>query len=126
MRREGQSIRKSKKTTGYTFYFQITNNGGRRACSVRIAAPNLGDATTFFRQNWPVIESLARDSLAKCSGAGRAIKLARLVAPSMPAMAFPHRETGTTKVQQASGQSCWSKSEAAKFGVSSLLKPAAQ
>jgi len=67
MRREGQSIRKSRKTTGYTFYFQITNNGGRRACSVRIAAPNLGDATTFFRQNWPVIESLARDGLAKSS-----------------------------------------------------------
>ena len=118
MRREGQSIRKSKKTAGYTFYFQITNNGGRRACSVRIAAPNLGDATTFFRQNWPVIESLARDRLAKCSGAGRAIKLARLVAPCMPAMAFPHRETetGTTKVQKASGQSCWSKSEAANLG----------
>ena len=89
MRRQGQSIRKLKKTTGYTFYFQITNNGGRRACSVRIAAPNLGDATTFFRQNWPVIESLARDGLAKSSGAGRAIELARLVVPSMPALSFP-------------------------------------
>jgi len=89
MRREGQSIRKSRKTTGYTFYFQMTNNGGRQACSVRIAAPNLGDATTFFRQNWPVIESLARDGLAKSSGPGRAIELARLVVPSMPALSFP-------------------------------------
>ena len=115
MRREGQSIRKSKKTTGYTFYFQITNKGGRQGCSVRIAASNLGDATIFFRQNWPVIESLARDSLAKSSCAGRAIKLARLVAPSMPAMVIPHRETGTTKLRQASGQSCRSKIEAANF-----------
>ena len=114
MRRE--SRRKGKKTAGYTFYFQMTNNGGRQACSVRIAAPNLGDATIFFRQNWPVIESLARNSLEKRSGAGKAIKLARLVAPAVPAMSFIHRETGTTKVQQALSQSCEPKIEAANLG----------
>ena len=82
MRREGQSSRESQETTGYTFYFQITNNGGRQACSVKIAAPTLGDAATFFRQNWPAIESLARDSLARSSGASHPI----LVDPTMPVM----------------------------------------
>lgn len=84
MRHEGQSSRESQdesqETTGYTFYFQITNNGGRQACSVKIAAPSLGDATAFFRQNWPAIESLARDNLARSPGASCPI----LVDPSMP------------------------------------------
>jgi hypothetical protein len=51
----------------YTFHFQIANNGGREACSVKVQAPNVHDATTFFRQNWPMIESMARDGLAKRS-----------------------------------------------------------
>jgi hypothetical protein len=54
-------------TLAYTFHFQITNNGGRQACSVKVQAPNIHDATTFFRQNWPMIESMARDGLAKRS-----------------------------------------------------------
>jgi hypothetical protein len=52
-------------TTGYTFHFQITNNGGRQACSVKVQAPNIHDATQFFRQNWSMIESMARDGLTR-------------------------------------------------------------
>jgi hypothetical protein len=52
-------------TTGYTFHFQITNNGGRQACSVKVQAPNIQDATQFFRQNWSMIESMARDGLTR-------------------------------------------------------------
>lgn len=48
-------------TTAYTFHFQITNNGGRQACSVKVQAATISDATTFLRQNWPMIESMARD-----------------------------------------------------------------
>jgi hypothetical protein len=50
-------------STGYTFHFQITNNGGRQACSVKVQAPSIHDATQFFRQNWSMIESMARDGL---------------------------------------------------------------
>ena len=114
MRREGQPIRKSKKTTGYTFYFQMTNNGGRQACSVRISALNRGDATTFFRQNWPMIESLARDSMAK-GAAGSPVKLASLVASSMPVISFPYREGGMSKLQ-AIGSSGRPNAEAANLG----------
>ncbi len=111
MRREIQPVRPSgktpgRKTTGYTFYFQMTNKGGRQACSVKIAAPNLGEATTFFQQNWPMIESRARDILAKRSDTGRPIKLAGLVVPSMSAISPPHREGSVEKVEQALGRSC--------------------
>jgi len=52
----------------YTFHFQMTNDGGRQACSVRVRAPNVDEARIFFRQNWPTIESLARDCLASRAG----------------------------------------------------------
>jgi hypothetical protein len=76
MRRERQPTNKDAETIGYTFHFQITNKGGRQACSVKVQAPNIHDATTFFRQNWPMIESMARDSLVSRSGDDRTIKLA--------------------------------------------------
>jgi hypothetical protein len=76
MRRERRPNNEDAETIGYTFHFQITNNGGRQACSVKVQAPNIHDATTFFRQNWPMIESMARDGLAKRSHDNRMIKLA--------------------------------------------------
>jgi hypothetical protein len=76
MRREHQSISESAQTTDYTFHFQITNKGGRQAFSVRVQAPNIHDATTFLRQRWPLIESMARDGLANRSHDDRMIKLA--------------------------------------------------
>jgi hypothetical protein len=63
-------------STAYTFHFQISNNGGRRACSVEVRAPNIGDATIFFRENWPMIESMARGGLAAPAGDDRTIRLA--------------------------------------------------
>jgi hypothetical protein len=76
MRRERRPNNEDAGTIAYTFHFQISNNGGREACSVKVQAPNVHDATTFFRQNWPVIESMARDGLAKRSHDNRIIKLA--------------------------------------------------
>jgi hypothetical protein len=76
MRRERQPTNKDAETIAYTFHFQITNKGGRQACSVKVQAPNFHDATTFFRQNWPMIESIARDGLDRRSGDDRTIKLA--------------------------------------------------
>src|SRR5258708_24347570 len=60
MRRERRATCEDAETITYTFHFQISNNGGRQACSVKVQAPNVHDATKFFRQNWPMIESMAR------------------------------------------------------------------
>ena len=68
MRRERRAICENAETLTYTFHFQITNKGGRQACSVKAQAPNIHDATTFFRQNWPMIETMARDGLISRSG----------------------------------------------------------
>jgi hypothetical protein len=76
MRREHEPTDKDAETIAYTFHFQITNKGGRQACSVKVQAPNIHDARSFFRQNWPMIESLARDGLVDRSCADRTIELA--------------------------------------------------
>jgi len=76
MRRERQPTSEGAETIAYTFHFQITNKGGRQACSVKVQATNIHDATTFFRQNWPMIESMARDGLVSRCGDDRTIKLA--------------------------------------------------
>jgi hypothetical protein len=75
MRRERQPTNKVTETIAYTFHFQITNRGGRQGCSVKVQAPNIHDATTFFRQNWPMIESMARDGLVSRSDDDRTIEL---------------------------------------------------
>ncbi len=56
MRRERLPADQDAGTTAYTFHFQIINNGGRQACSVKVQAATISDATTFLRQNWPMIE----------------------------------------------------------------------
>jgi hypothetical protein len=76
MRRENPPISEEAGTTTYTFHFQISNKGGRQACSVKVLAPNFSDATTCFRQNWPMIESMARDGLTGRSNDDMTIKLA--------------------------------------------------
>jgi len=75
MRRERRPTNEGAEAIAYTFHFQITNKGGRQACSVKVQAPNIHDATTIFRQNWSMIESMARDGLVSRSGANRTIKL---------------------------------------------------
>jgi hypothetical protein len=75
MRRDHQPIENCSDTTGYTFHFQISNRGGRQACSVKVQAPSIQDATMFFRQNWATIELMARDGLAGGSRDGDRIKL---------------------------------------------------
>jgi hypothetical protein len=75
MRRERRATCEGAEAITYTFHFQISNNGGRQACSVRVQAPSIHDATKFFRQNWPMIESMARDGLAGRAGDDRIIRL---------------------------------------------------
>jgi hypothetical protein len=76
MRRERQPPNEGAETTAYTFNFQLALEGRRQACSVNVQAHNIHEATAFFRQNWPLIESMARDGLVSRRGDGREIKLA--------------------------------------------------
>jgi hypothetical protein len=50
-------------STGYTFFFQIANRSGRRACCVKVDASNIHEASALFRQKWSLIESMARDGI---------------------------------------------------------------
>jgi hypothetical protein len=77
MRREREPTDKDAETIAYTFHFQISNKGGRQACSVKVQAPNIHDARSFFRRNWPMIESQARDGLVGRCEADRTSKLTR-------------------------------------------------
>jgi hypothetical protein len=63
MRQEQTLIARDGESIGYTFFFQIANDGGRRACCVKIDALNMHEASAFFRQKWPVIEAMARDGV---------------------------------------------------------------
>jgi hypothetical protein len=76
MRRERQPINEDSETIAYTFHFQISDKGGRKACSIKVQAINFSEATAFFRQNWLMIESMTRDHLANRQSEGRSIKLA--------------------------------------------------
>jgi hypothetical protein len=49
--------------SGYNFFFQIANDGERRACCVKVDAPSMHEASALFREKWPVIESMARDGI---------------------------------------------------------------
>jgi hypothetical protein len=73
MRRDDQPVRVDAGNTDFTFNFQISSSGGRQACSVKVQARNIHDATRFFRQNWPMIETMAREGLA--AGVRESIRL---------------------------------------------------
>jgi hypothetical protein len=63
MRQERTPTNGDGETVGYTFFFQIASEGGRRACCVKVDASNIHEASALFRQKWPVIESMARDGI---------------------------------------------------------------
>jgi hypothetical protein len=75
MRHEQMPVDIDGESTGYTFFFQIAHNGGRQACGVEVKASNSQEATTIFRQNWPAIESMARDGIHTRTLDERVIKL---------------------------------------------------
>jgi hypothetical protein len=64
MRQEQQPIAAALSAVDFKFRFQMTNAGTRHDCSVTIQAVSIHDATAMFRANWPIIENLARRSLA--------------------------------------------------------------
>jgi hypothetical protein len=63
MRTENLPTTHNGETAGFTFFFQIANKGRRQACSIRVEAPNMREATAMFRQNWSLIETMARDGI---------------------------------------------------------------
>jgi len=89
MRREVRATERAETFT-YSFHFQLSNKGGRQACSVEVHASNVQEATTFFRQNLSKIESVARTHLANGTDVHRILKL---TAPGDPKMRAARRET---------------------------------
>jgi hypothetical protein len=75
MRREHQRSIEDAGATSFTFHFQMTKEGGRQACSVKVQAASIRDANKVFREKWPMIESMARDGLANRSADNGMIKL---------------------------------------------------
>jgi hypothetical protein len=75
MRRHHPSLNSENGTTGYTFHFQLSNGGSRKACSVRVQAPNHRDAAEFVRHNWPAIEAMARENIDRCPGGNRTVEI---------------------------------------------------
>jgi hypothetical protein len=63
MRQERTPINGDGEAVGYTFFFQIASERGRRACCVKVDAMNIHEASALFRQKWSVIESMARDGI---------------------------------------------------------------
>ena len=63
MREERTLENGDREPVHYTFFFQIANDGGRRACCVKVGATNIHEASALFRQRWSVIESMARDGI---------------------------------------------------------------
>jgi hypothetical protein len=63
MRQERMPANGHGEPAGYTFFFQIASQSGRRACCVKVDALIMEEAWALFRQKWSVIESMARDSI---------------------------------------------------------------
>ena len=63
MRHERNRMNGDGEPGGYNFFFQIANDGERRACCVKVDAPSMQEASVLFREKWPVIESMARDGI---------------------------------------------------------------
>ena len=63
MRHERSQMNGNGEPGGYSFFFQIANDGERRACCVKVDAPSMQEASALFREKWPVIELMARDGI---------------------------------------------------------------
>ncbi|MBR1233520.1 MULTISPECIES: hypothetical protein [unclassified Bradyrhizobium] len=63
MRQQRNQMNGDGEPGGYSFFFQIANDGERRACCVKVDAPSMQEASVLFREKWPVIEEMARDGI---------------------------------------------------------------
>lgn len=68
MRQERTPIDGTGEAAGYTFYFQIANAGVRQGCRVEVYASDPKEASILFRENWSVIESMARAGINRGEG----------------------------------------------------------
>jgi hypothetical protein len=75
MREERTLDNADGESVGYTFFFQIANDSGRRACCVKVGATNMQEASLLFRQRWSVIEGMARDAIKTSTVDGAVITI---------------------------------------------------
>lgn len=79
--RDARAIDGNEERVGFTFSFQIADGGKRRACCVRVDAANFHDASALFRERWPAIEEVARDSI-RAANAGDGVIALELPSPA--------------------------------------------
>jgi hypothetical protein len=75
MRQERIPVKGGGQSDGYSFFFQIANDGERRACCVKVDAPDIHEASALFRRHWPVIETMARDGIRGGTAEGGVLRL---------------------------------------------------
>ena len=75
MRQLRNAVNGDGEPGGYSFFFQIANAGERRACCVKVDAPSMQEASVLFREEWPAIESMARDGIKRGTAEDGVIKL---------------------------------------------------
>jgi hypothetical protein len=63
MRQERSPMSVGAGDVRYTFFFQVATNGGRHACSVRVAAASKAEAALLFRTEWGAIELMVREAI---------------------------------------------------------------
>jgi hypothetical protein len=67
--------RQCAETNDFNFNFQVANQGARHACRVKVRASCETEAATYFRDNLPMIEALARKNLSTTRVRPRLIRL---------------------------------------------------
>ena len=58
-----------------TVSFQIPNGNARQGCTLQTKFPTKVQAQKYLLTNWPIIEKMARDALARGAFEGDQIKL---------------------------------------------------
>jgi hypothetical protein len=70
--RSGSRTKLDTEQGQQTVLFEIANGNARQACSLKTKFPTQHQASRYLRQNWHMIEPMARDCLAReCFEDGR-------------------------------------------------------
>ncbi len=63
--RNGSRPKLDTEQSQQTVLFEIANGNARQACSLKTKFPTQQQASRYLRQNWHMIEPMARDRLAR-------------------------------------------------------------
>jgi len=75
MRKLPKPTEQEIKEGAQTVSFQIANGNARQGCILQTKFPTKVEAQKYLLTNWPIIEKMARNALAKGTFEGGQIKL---------------------------------------------------